>query len=106
MWSFCIFDKNKGNIFLSRDRFGEKPLYYSIKDNSLFFASEIKALFASKKIEAKISKKKLKKFLNEGPIEYEHSTIYEEVFYLMPGSYFHFSINENISKIEQKKFGA
>ena len=44
MWAFAIFDKNKNNLFLSRDRFGEKPLYYSKKENNFYFGSEIKYL--------------------------------------------------------------
>jgi len=44
MWVFCIYDKNKNLLFLSRDRFGIKPLYYYFKDNRFIFASEIKAI--------------------------------------------------------------
>ena len=47
MWAFAIWDKKNNKVFLSRDRFGEKPLYYSLKENIFYFASEIKtfALF-------------------------------------------------------------
>ena len=43
MFSFAISDKNKG-LFLARDPLGIKPLYISITDNCIYFASEIKAL--------------------------------------------------------------
>tara|TARA_B110000008_G_C16976192_1_gene566018 strand:+ start:796 stop:2607 length:1812 start_codon:yes stop_codon:yes gene_type:complete len=36
MWSFAIWDNNKKKLFISRDRFGEKPLFYSNKDNFIF----------------------------------------------------------------------
>ncbi len=44
MWSFAIFDQEENSLFLSRDRFGVKPLYYLIEKNSLVFASEMKAI--------------------------------------------------------------
>ena len=37
MWAFAIYDKQKNCIFLSRDRFGKKPLYYYNKDLLLHF---------------------------------------------------------------------
>lgn len=44
MWTFCIYDKKKNILFLSRDRFGEKPLYYYSDNDKFIFASEIKAI--------------------------------------------------------------
>lgn len=45
MWSLAIWDSVKKSLFLSRDRFGVKPLYYTLlKNNSFAFASEMKAL--------------------------------------------------------------
>lgn len=45
MWAFALWDKNKKELFLSRDRIGEKPLNYCVYDNTLVFSSEIKSLF-------------------------------------------------------------
>jgi asparagine synthase (glutamine-hydrolysing) len=45
-WAFAIWDDRKQQLFLSRDRIGEKPLYYSLNDKSVVFGSEIKSLFA------------------------------------------------------------
>lgn len=44
MFSFAIWDGRKERLLLSRDRFGIKPLYYSVVDGIMFFASECKAL--------------------------------------------------------------
>ncbi|MBL7874122.1 MAG: asparagine synthase (glutamine-hydrolyzing) [Cyclobacteriaceae bacterium] len=44
MWAFAIWDSKQQQLFISRDRLGEKPLYYAIVDNSVVFASEIKSL--------------------------------------------------------------
>lgn len=47
MFAFAIWDTSDKKLFLARDRIGIKPLYYSIHNNSIFFASEPKALFAA-----------------------------------------------------------
>ena len=44
MWSFAVWDRKKKTLFLARDRFGKKPLFYSIKNNFFVFASEMKAV--------------------------------------------------------------
>ena len=46
MWSFVLFDGAAGTMMMSRDRFGEKPLFYRHIKGQLFFASEIKYLTA------------------------------------------------------------
>ncbi|WP_343636896.1 asparagine synthase (glutamine-hydrolyzing) [Fluviicola sp.] len=46
MFAFAIFDKQTQQIFCARDRFGEKPFYYTRFEETFFFASEIKALWA------------------------------------------------------------
>jgi asparagine synthase (glutamine-hydrolysing) len=43
MWAFAIWDAQKKRLFLSRDRFGIKPLYYADIDGCFSFASELKA---------------------------------------------------------------
>jgi len=47
MWAFAIYDKTYQKIFCSRDRFGVKPFYYAISNNTLYFASEIKAILTN-----------------------------------------------------------
>ena len=37
MWAFVIYDKNNDKIFISRDRFGEKPLFYYFSEDFFFF---------------------------------------------------------------------
>lgn len=44
MFAFALFDKKRNNIYLVRDRFGQKPLYYFIDNNSFIFSSEIKVI--------------------------------------------------------------
>ena len=47
MFSFAIWDSKKKELFAARDRFGVKPLYYALKGDCFYFASEIKTLFAA-----------------------------------------------------------
>ena len=44
MWSFCIWDDLKKEFFLSRDRFGKKPLFYAFDQGRFIFGSEMKAI--------------------------------------------------------------
>lgn len=44
MFSFCIYDRSSGILFLARDRLGVKPLYYYHSKNEFIFSSEIKAI--------------------------------------------------------------
>lgn len=44
MWAFALYDARDGSLLLSRDRFGEKPLYLFAQNDTLYFSSEIKAL--------------------------------------------------------------
>ena len=45
MWAMAIWDSYQQRLFLSRDRFGVKPLYYYKQDGNFYFASEMKAFF-------------------------------------------------------------
>lgn len=55
LFAFAIYDKKQEQIFLIRDHFGIKPLYYTIQNEQLLFASELKAILASEQIERKIN---------------------------------------------------
>ena len=44
MWSFAIWDKKNSKLILSRDRFGEKPLFYSIQNDGIYFSSDIRVI--------------------------------------------------------------
>jgi asparagine synthase (glutamine-hydrolysing) len=49
-FSFAIWDKQKEEVFVARDRVGIRPFFYNLKDGVFSFASEIKALFQQKRI--------------------------------------------------------
>jgi asparagine synthase (glutamine-hydrolysing) len=66
MFAFCIYDKTKNLLFLARDRAGEKPLFYTIKNNELRFASELKALLADSQFARRINSEALDCYLSMG----------------------------------------
>ena len=44
MWSFAIWDKKNNKLVLARDRFGEKPLFYSIHSDGIYFSSDVRVV--------------------------------------------------------------
>lgn len=98
MWAFAIWDQKKSELFLSRDRVGEKPLHYAIYNNTLIFGSEIKSLFAFG-VPRNIRPELIEIYLTLTNIPAPH-TFYKDIFKLMPG---HFLRLKN-SNIEEKKY--
>ena len=62
MWAFCIYDKKQKHLFCSRDRFGQKPFYYTLQKDTFIFASELTALKAHPCVDACCSEISLMKF--------------------------------------------
>jgi asparagine synthase (glutamine-hydrolysing) len=94
MFAFAIWDKKKLCMTLARDRMGEKPLYYSIQNNSLIFASELKSLTKASGFEFKICANALNLYFQHGYIPGPQS-IYKKVNKLSPGHMIEFS-QENL----------
>ncbi|MBS1933432.1 MAG: asparagine synthase (glutamine-hydrolyzing) [Bacteroidetes bacterium] len=65
MFAFAIWDEKEQNLFCARDRFGEKPFYYSFDEKQFLFASERKALWAAG-VEKKINNPLLLNYLTLG----------------------------------------
>ncbi|NLD95146.1 MAG: asparagine synthase (glutamine-hydrolyzing) [Fibrobacter sp.] len=86
MFVFALWDCNKGSLLLARDRFGKKPLYYSMTENSLVFASELKALRQCPDMSLSLDMSSLSLYL-----AYEYVpvplSIYKNVQKLPPGTY-------------------
>ncbi len=82
MWAFCIYDKDKRTLFLSRDRFGIKPLYYYFDGGRFVFASELKAI-RQHDLSLNIDKTGLNSFFYQKYIGGER-TVFENCFKLKP----------------------
>ena len=66
MWAFAIWDNNKKKLFLSRDRFAEKPLYYYKSNDGIYFGSEIKFIQSLLDKKLQINYDHLKRYLVYG----------------------------------------
>ena len=88
MWSFCIWDSNKKKMFLSRDIFGEKPLYYIKNNNSFIFGSEIKFIKSLLNEQLALNKIKINDFLFNGykSLNKKNDTFYKKIISLEPGN--------------------
>jgi asparagine synthase (glutamine-hydrolysing) len=53
-FAFALWDKRRQRLLIARDRMGVRPVYYSVLDHTLYFASEMKALFQVPGIEPEI----------------------------------------------------
>lgn len=89
MFAFAIYDHQKGTTFLARDRFGEKPLFYTVRDGSFYFSSEIKS-FAKAGITLEARHDMLLYYLAMGftrAAADPSATFYKDIFLLPPAHY-------------------
>lgn len=86
MFAFCLYDKKNKKLYLVRDKFGEKPLYYGTINNNFVFGSELKIFSFFPNFKNKISKVGLDSFLKYSYVPEPYS-IYENVFKLGAGEY-------------------
>ena len=95
MFAFAIYDKKKGNLFLARDRFGIKPLYYIHDQNNFYFSSEIKPLIL---LNGKSSpnNKMISTYLKTSFCDFSKYTFFKSILQLEAGSYMDINL-ENLS---------
>ena len=98
MFAFVIYDKKNKKLFLCRDRFGEKPLYYFFDGKNFAFSSELSSLTQYSKIDLQHSSLALKKYFAYGYIP-APLTLYEKCYKLPPG-------NSAIFDLDSKKFAS
>ena len=68
IFAFAIYDRRRGRLFLARDRFGVKPLFFTVQDGEWAFASEMKALLALPGFRPEIDRQACYDFLGLGYI--------------------------------------
>jgi asparagine synthase (glutamine-hydrolysing) len=64
MFAFALWDSKRRRLVIARDRFGEKPLYWGVFDNTLLFASEPKVLLANRSVKPSLNLQALRQYLS------------------------------------------
>ena len=85
-FAIAIWDKNKQELLLARDRVGIRPLFYTTVNNSFVFASEIKSILEFPEFNPVISAKALSEYFTFWT-SLSSNTIFEDVFEVPPGAY-------------------
>jgi len=99
MFGFTIYDKNINKLFIARDFFGEKPLYYYSDDKQMLWASELKSIVNNLDIHPEISKEGLNLYfkLNYIPAPF---SIYKDIYKLEANHFISYDFNTHDFEIQ------
>lgn len=85
-FAFAIYDPNRKDVVLARDRVGEKPLYIACHRNSFFFSSELKSLVEYAELPKRLTDRAVYNYFRHGYAD-SASVFYQNVSALQPGRY-------------------
>ena len=94
MFAFAILDTQNKELFLARDFFGIKPLYYTYYQNGFVFASEIKALLKIPGIDRRVNPQRLYDYLRSGLTDYGSETLFANIRQLPPAHFLKLSLDK------------
>ena len=86
IFAFAIYDEEKEQVFLARDQMGVKPLFYSINNKNIIFASEIKAILANPMVKAQIDREGITELFALGPAVVPGKAIYKNILEIAPAN--------------------
>src|SRR4051812_19207879 len=99
MFAFVVYDRKRRRLFLARDRFGEKPLYYAVHRNLFAFASELGALIQHRGVKRDIDIVSLRKYFAYGYIPAPRS-LYAHTAKVPGGHHLVFDIDSGTVKVQ------
>lgn len=99
MWAAAIYDCSNGDVILTRDRFGIKPIYYKLENDSLYFASELK-FFKSIGVPLKENEEAIYHYVRHSITDYDETTFFKEIYSVNPGEY----VTYRKKRIESHRF--
>ncbi|MBL6964374.1 MAG: asparagine synthase (glutamine-hydrolyzing) [Bacteroidetes bacterium] len=94
MFAFAIWDNRKKTLFLTRDRYGVKPLYYYFKDGLFLFGSEIKSLLQHPAVSVSVSIPALNEYFSFQNI-FSDLTLFDGIKLLPPATSLTITLNDN-----------
>jgi len=97
MYSFCIYNSHSQELFLVRDPFGIKPLFYKINNNNFFISSE-KKVFLENNLQGKLNYSSLANYLHHGVYQDSNKTFFSSIKSLLPGHYIKLKKNVIVRK--------
>ena len=100
MYAFAIWDAQKQELFLVRDRVGIKPLYYIQQSSFFTFASELNALFTSNLVPKYLDSQSVESYLAFGAVQ-APQTILKNVMLLLPGHWMRVDSSGNILEMRR-----
>ncbi|MDB3987265.1 asparagine synthase (glutamine-hydrolyzing) [Candidatus Pelagibacter sp.] len=103
MYSISLYDLKKKKLYLARDYWGKKPLYYFFNDKKIFFSSTISPIIESKILPNKINPLALNQYFQQGFIIGHEGSIIDGVSQLKPNSIIEFDLSkEKFIKLEER----
>jgi len=87
IYAFAVWDEFKKNLFMARDPLGVKPLFYTIKGDSLIFGSEIKTILAHPFVRPRVDKQGLTEIFALGPARSLGSGVFKGINEIPPAHY-------------------
>lgn len=100
MWAFAIYDNDKKTVFLSRDRFGVKPLYMLERQDEVVFASEIKCILELFPEEKQVDETTLVRYFNYIQEDGDEHTFYKNIKNFPKAHNMIINLKDNTSSIE------
>jgi asparagine synthase (glutamine-hydrolysing) len=94
IFAFAVYDKAENKVFIARDRFGIKPLFYTQIGSTFLFASEIKALLANPQVKRDVDYDGLWQLLYLSPVKLNGSGIFKDIHEVKPAQCGYFSENK------------
>ena len=88
MFSFAVFDSHKFELFLIRDAFGIKPLYFCRSAKNIYFSSEIKSLLTLSGKKSELNNQVIFEYINRGIIDHKEETFYKNIYQVKPAQFF------------------
>ena len=104
MFAFVLLDTNQNKLYAVRDRFGIKPLYYSVTNNFVSFSSEIKQIRSLPEYAQKLNEAICYDYLAHGLLDHTSQTFDKNIFQLRGGELAIVDLQDTIKKVHVERW--